>query len=374
MVSEYHRSTMLRVAVCTAALSLLWTSAAAREDATMIAELELREASLPLREEPGWEKPRKIVVAVGSVDRLSWLSEVTAGSGVTLVPAASPRELIDQIVDAHALIGPCIADAIEAGEHLRWVQVGTVGVEECLRIPSIRDGTIQLTNMQGVASRTVAEHVLAMMLVFSRQMITHIENQGNGKWSSRPADDMIALEGKTVLVVGLGSVGTEIARRAHAFRMSVLAIRKHQHEQVEYVKYVGKPDELGSLVAESDFVVNSTPLTEETVGLFDEEVFERMRPTAMFINVGRGESVVTDDLVEALERGSIAGAGLDVVDPEPLPQDHPLWRMKNVVVTPHVADQSDLEVERSWIVIRENLRRFIAGGKLLSVIDTEKGY
>lgn len=127
-------------------------------------------------------------------------------------------------------------------------------------------------------------------------------------------------------------------------------------------------------MGQADFIVNSTPLTDETVGMFNAAIFAHMRPGAFFFNVGRGRSVVTADLVAALRGGKLAGAGLDVVDPEPLPQDSPLWKMPNVLITAHVGDESDLKVERSWLLMRENLRRYVDGGKLLSVVDAKRGY
>jgi phosphoglycerate dehydrogenase-like enzyme len=121
-------------------------------------------------------------------------------------------------------------------------------------------------------------------------------------------------------------------------------------------------------------VVNTTPLTPETTGLFDAEFFAAMKPTAYFMNVGRGKSVVTADLLAALESGGIAGAGLDVTDPEPLPSGHPLWRLTNVIITPHMSGMSDRRRDRLWILIEENLRRYVAGERMLSVVDVERGY
>ena len=137
---------------------------------------------------------------------------------------------------------------------------------------------------------------------------------------------------------------------------------------------MGLADELPKLIGQADIVVNVTPLTPETTGLFNAAMFARMKPTAYFINVGRGKSVVTDDLLAALKTGVIAGAGLDVVDPEPLPKDHPLWHAPNVVITPHVAGSSELKLDRAWLAIRENLRRYVAGDKLYSVVDVRRGY
>jgi len=174
--------------------------------------------------------------------------------------------------------------------------------------------------------------------------------------------------------VGLGGIGTEVARRAHALGMRVVATRRSSRSGPDFVDYVGLSDELGDLVAEADVVVTALPLTPETTRMFDAEFFAAMKPTAYFINVGRGKSVVTDDLMAALESGELAGAGLDVTDPEPLPTDHPLWRLPNVIITPHVAASSVQAVERLQAVVRENLRRYVAGEPMLSVVDVGRGY
>jgi phosphoglycerate dehydrogenase-like enzyme len=140
------------------------------------------------------------------------------------------------------------------------------------------------------------------------------------------------------------------------------------------VSRVGKPSELVSLVRQADVIVDTLPLTAETAGVFDEKVFAAMKPRALFINVGRGKTVVTSALVKALQERRLGGAGLDVTDPEPLPADHPLWRIPNVVITPHVSTESDIGDERHWQVARENLRRYVAGDRMLSVVDVKKGY
>jgi len=154
----------------------------------------------------------------------------------------------------------------------------------------------------------------------------------------------------------------------------VIATRASGRTGPDYVSYVGLPDELNKLAADADFVVNAAPLTPQTTGVFDAAFFAKMKPTAYFINIARGGSVVTDALVAALKSGQIAGAGLDVTDPEPLPPRHPLWTAPNVIITPHVASDSDLGSDAQLAVVKENLRRYVAGEKMLSVVDVAKGY
>jgi phosphoglycerate dehydrogenase-like enzyme len=185
---------------------------------------------------------------------------------------------------------------------------------------------------------------------------------------------MAVVDGKTMLVVGLGGIGSEVAKRAHALGMKVTATRASGRTGPQFVSYVGLPDELLKLASEADFVVNTAPLTAQTTGIFDAAFFAKMKPSAYFINVARGRSVVTSALVDALNSKKIAGAGLDVTDPEPLPPDHPLWKAPNVIITPHVANDSDLGYEAQVKVVQENLRRYLAGEKMLSVVDVSKGY
>jgi phosphoglycerate dehydrogenase-like enzyme len=183
----------------------------------------------------------------------------------------------------------------------------------------------------------------------------------------------ISISGKTMLVVGLGGIGSEVARRAAAMGMRVIGTRNSSREGPEYVDYVGLSHELFKLAGQADVIVNALPLTPATTGLFDKGFFAATKRGAYFVNVGRGQTVVTDDLLEALESGQITGAGLDVTEPEPLPENHPLWQFSNVIITPHVAGRGST-FERQMVLLKENLRRYAAGDALLNVVDPERGY
>jgi phosphoglycerate dehydrogenase-like enzyme len=224
----------------------------------------------------------------------------------------------------------------------------------------------------------MAEHAIALMLALARALPVYGIEQANGEWTrgfrERRAENLVELEGKTLLVVGLGGIGTEVADRAHGLAMRVIATRNSSREGPSYVEYVGLADEYLTLAARADVVVNATPLTPETRGMFDAAFFDAMQDHAFFINIGRGESVVTDALVAALVAGKLGGAGLDVTDPEPLPPGHPLWSMENVIITPHVATSSDVRSERTVTLVVENLRRYLRGDRLLSVVDLARGY
>jgi phosphoglycerate dehydrogenase-like enzyme len=292
------------------------------------------------------------------------------------VAAETEEEAIAAAPGADALIGFCSEPILEAGRDIRWIQLPYAGAERCVAIPAVRERDILVTNAQRIYGPEIAEHVLAMTLMFSRGLYVYYPEQQAGRWSrgAVPEERLWELSGKTMLVAGLGGIGTETARRAHALGMNVIATRGSRREGPDFVSYVGLADELPELAERADVVVNATPLTPATRGMFDADFFARMKPTAYFINVGRGASVVTDDLVAALRNGAIAGAGLDVTDPEPLPAGHPLWSMPNVIITPHISAGSDVRLGRLWIVMRENLRRYAAGERMLSVVDVERGY
>jgi phosphoglycerate dehydrogenase-like enzyme len=275
-----------------------------------------------------------------------------------------------------AAVAFCTPEVLAAAPKLRWIQVMSAGVERCVSIPAVRERRPLLTNMQRVAGPVMAEHVMALMLAFSRSLQFYIPEQRAGRWTPEvpPPARSLELQGKTVLVAGLGGIGTEVARRAHAFGMKVTATRASGREGPPFVSYVGLPDELPALARDADFVVNTLPLTEQTRGLFDAKLFGVMKPGAIFVNVGRGGSVVQDDLVAALRSGRLAGAGLDVTDPEPLPAGHPLYSLPNVIITPHVAADTDLGNAARWSIVRENLRRYAAGEAMLSEVALERGY
>jgi len=360
------------LAVCMAASAA--DPAATESTAALVERLGLEESKAPVRERAGWQKPRNILVWDVRPGLLDSLQEVAPG--VRLLAAKTPQEATQLASSAEAAIGFCTPEILAAGRKIQWIQVYWAGVERCVEIPAVRERDILLTNMQRVAGPVMAEHVLAMMFAFARGLDFYIPERAAKRWTEElPATSrMITLEGKTLLVVGLGGIGTEVARRAHALGLHVDAIRASGREGPPYVREVGLPSDMARLAARADFIVNTTPLTPETRNLFNGEFFAQVKPGAYFFNVGRGQSVVQDALVAALRSGRLAGAGLDVTDPEPLPADHPLWSIPNVIITPHVSARSDLGDAARYALVRENLRRYVNGEKMLSVVDTRKGY
>ncbi len=344
------------------------------ETARLIADLDLKESARPVSELPGWRAPARIVVSTGDPERLAWLQ--AAVPGVKLVGAKNADEAAREARDADAVIGFCTPAVLEGGRRIRWIQLLSAGVERCVAVPDFAARGIVLTNMQKIAAPVMSEHVLAFMLGLARGFASYVPLQREGRWSEDAVEParLWSLEGRTILVVGLGGIGTEVARRANGLGMTVIAIRNSSREGPPYVSEVGLSPQLHAFAKRADVIVNTLPLTPETRGIYDSRFFDAARRGALFINVGRGASVVTADLIAALQDGRLGGAGLDVTDPEPLPAHHPLWRAPNVLITPHVSAVVELGEEPRWLIVRENLRRYAAGGRLLSEVDVKRGY
>lgn len=346
----------------------------AERAARLVTELGLEESGAPVRDDPRWRRPTRIVVRAENPEILEALRPFAPG--VDLVGVRTPAEAATALKNAQAIIGWCDAGIVAAGTTLHWIQLFSAGSENCVGLDGVRTRKPLVTNMQRISGPEIAEHSLALLLAFTRGLDDYIPLQREGRWDDKLAsrERHWELGGRTLLVVGLGGIGSEVAKRAKALGMRVVATRASDRPKPAYVDVVAPPAELLRLAADADAVVNAAPLTPATTGIFDARFFAALKPGAYFINVGRGRSVVTADLVEALRSGRIGGAGLDVVDPEPLPADHPLWRLPNVIITPHVSATSDKVFGRVLLVAQENLRRYVAGEKLLSVVDVERGY
>jgi phosphoglycerate dehydrogenase-like enzyme len=344
--------------------------------AAVIARFGLRESATAVREMPGWAPPRRIVTWGNE----EWIRAIRGvAPNAEIIAAANETEALKSIATADIFVGLCTPAIIEAGRNLKWMQLISAGADACSR--QLQQRNILLTNMQAIYGPQVSEHAMALLLSLSRKLPRYALEQQSGQWKDRPADPaailaagMFELDGKNLLIVGLGGIGTEIARKAHAFGMHVRATRNSGRDKPDFVEYVGLAPEAIELAKWADVVINVTPLTPDTRGMFNATFFAAMKPSAHFINVGRGESVVTADLVDALRNKRIAGAALDVTDPEPLPPGHPLWSMPNVVLMPHTAAGSDQVTQRALALVVENIRRYVNGEKMLSVVDINRGY
>jgi phosphoglycerate dehydrogenase-like enzyme len=346
-------------------------SAAPPAASALIDSLGLHVAATPVRERSGWHPPRVVLVGESLRDLLPQLRQAAPAARFVEIDKATPRDL----AAADATFGVCTPQVLEAARHLEWIQWPAAGVERCVQQPVLRERAPLVTNLQRTMGPSIAEHVIAMMLALSRHFDEFYRQQLAAHWESEDsAPQLEDIGGKTVLVAGLGGIGTEVARRAHALGMRVVATRASGREGPDFVSYVGLPDELPKLAREADFVVNCLPLTPQTTAIFNKEFFAAMKRSAYFISIGRGRSTVTADLTAALTQGTIAGAGLDVVDPEPLPPDSPLWHAPHLLLTPHISANTAVAEQARDAVLIENLRRYVAGEPMLSVVDISKGY
>jgi phosphoglycerate dehydrogenase-like enzyme len=348
--------------------------------AQLIQQLGLKESQQPIREAGFWRKPERIVVFMGQrqqqsmPDAANWLQQVVGDA--ELVVAQTRAEMVFLLDDADVLLGYCTHETLENGAQLRYILNYSAGVDRCMKSDLVQERDFLLTNMQRIYAPGIAEHVIGMMYMLTRKLHIFHEKQRQHDWdrSAVKRTEMWEVQGRSMLVVGLGGIGTEIARRAQALGMRVIATRNSSRKGPEFVDYVGLAHELPTLAAQADVVVNATPLTPATEGLFDRKIFSQMKSGAYFINVGRGKSVVTNDLIDALNAGHLGGAALDVQDPEPLPPEHPLWSAKNIIITPHISASSSEQMDRFWLLVRENLRRYVNGERMLNVVDITRGY
>ncbi|PXY33879.1 hydroxyacid dehydrogenase [Prauserella flavalba] len=283
--------------------------------------------------------------------------------------------LADALRDADALfvydfLSTAVPGAWHAANRLRWLHIASAGVDPVM-FPALRESDVVLTNSRGVFDNSIAEYVLGQILAFAKDFARSIKLQRERTWRHRESE---RIEGRSVLVVGTGPIGRSIARLLRAVGMHVAGAGRTARDGDPDFGTVHASARLNEHLPEFDYVVAVAPLTEQTKGMFDAAAFAAMKPGARFVNVGRGELVVTGDLVEALRAERIAGAALDVFDTEPLPPDNPLWTMENVHISPHMS--GDFVGWRNALVevFADNFRRWRAGQPLVNVVDKGLGY
>ena len=316
---------------------------------------------------------------------------VVAAGTMSVVNASDEAEALNEMADADAFFGKITLPLLTAASRLRWVQSPTASLEHFV-FPELIDHPCQLTNMRGLYSDVIANHVFGYILCFARNFHHYIRQQFQARWQAWGGEDErtsfaqgpasvtridrvhLHLADATLGIVGLGSIGSEVARRGLAFGMRVLAVDPVQVEAPEGVAGLWRMERLPDLLSQSRFVVIAAPHTPETEKLFRREQFRTMQPDAYLINIGRGMIVDLSDLTEALQSGEIAGAGLDVFETEPLPAEHPLWKMENVIITPHVAGCSPRIPERHLELLLDNIERFVQGVPLRNVTRKSMWY
>jgi phosphoglycerate dehydrogenase-like enzyme len=306
--------------------------------------------------------------------------------GVEVVQRKDYGNIEDDLRDADVVVTWSLRpEQVRAAGKLRWIHSPAAAVH-LLMIPEIINSNIVVTNAGSVHGPVVAEHVMAQVLALAKRLPSAVRYQQQHKWAQdelwheQPRPREIA--GATLGLIGLGNIGSEVARRALALSMNIVAVREHPQKSVEIpcasfassaVKVLGL-DQLDVMLAETDYVVLAAPLTPRTRALINAERLARMKPDACLINVSRGALVDEAALADALRRRQIGGAALDVFEEEPLPPESPLWDLDNVLITPHSAALTDKLWDRHFALIAENLRRFTAGSPLVNVVDKAKGY
>ena len=263
-------------------------------------------------------------------------------------------------------------ECLQNDSHLKWLQTWSAGVNS-LPLEALESKNILLTSANGVHTFPISETIFALMLSLTRKIHTYVKNQQTKTWEH--ANLKSEIHQKTIGIIGVGAIGKETARIAKAFGMTVLGVRRSGKPE-DFVDQMYTADQLSILLPQCDYVVITLPLTKDTFHLFGKEQFNQMKPSSFFINIGRGEIVVENDLIAALQNQTIAGAGLDVFEKEPLSEDSPLWDMENVIITPHTAGATEHYNQRVIEnIFIPNLKNYVAGKTLaINLVSYSKGY
>ena len=285
-----------------------------------------------------------------------------------MIHTSHKEEVIEEFIEkANVLLTFRISDGlIKRAKNLQWIQSMASGVDAIVKLPSLRKEVL-LTSTRGIHAPQMAEMAILLMLSLNRNFPQIIRNQDKGIWERWPAK---LLYQKRVGILGIGAIGEEIARKCKAFGMTVFGIDIVQRK-VDAVDYSYGPEDLLKVVQEVDYLIIVVPLTPQTRKMVETKVLSSMKPTAFLINIGRGEILDENALIHALESGKIAGAALDVFSQEPLPQEHPFWKTKNLILTPHIGGTSTIYVDQVLSIFEENLRRFLRGERqtLINLVE-----
>ena len=294
--------------------------------------------------------------------------------GLDVVVVEDESDAPQELADADGAYGWVSPEVLPSVERLRLLQNPFAGPPVGWYYPELAEHAVVVSNPRGIYSDHIAHHILMYMLALSRGLPYFAAAQSEGRWDpGARRRGYVDLSTATVLINGVGGIGAETARLCNAFGCQVIGVDPRPSYQIEG-EIIG-PTQLDARLGEADFVITTVPHTPETEFMWHAERFRAMKPSAYFINIGRGMTCKLDDLVAALEGDEIAGAGLDVYEIEPLPEGHPLWQMENVILTPHiaVADAENIP-ERRFELILENARRLVDGGDFVNVVDKEKWY
>jgi phosphoglycerate dehydrogenase-like enzyme len=292
-----------------------------------------------------------------------------------ILTPANENQAMEHLPGVHAAYGYLSPEMLRVAENLKWLQSAHAAPPEGYYHQGLIDSAITVTNVRGIYNDHIAQHIMMFVLALARGLPYYFDAQRQRNWKKdAPHYATVDLKSATALIVGVGGIGQETAKILQACGTRVVGVDARWEWDVSGIEKHG-PENLDTLLPGADFVIVTLPHTPETEGMWDRSRFQRMKSTGYYINIGRGMTTVLADLVEALEAGELAGCGLDVFDEEPLPSNHPLWTMDNVVLTPHIAvrDAPDVE-ERRYNVVLENARRFAEGKDLMNVVDKRMWY
>jgi phosphoglycerate dehydrogenase-like enzyme len=287
-----------------------------------------------------------------------------------IVVADSDVEAVREIANAQAAFGTISREVLARAKRLEWLQAPAIAPPAGYYYPELVAHPVVVTNFRGIFNEHIAAHIMAFVLAFARGFHRYIPRQLQHEWAPDPLDTgVVHLPETTALIVGVGGIGSETATKCTAFGMHVIGVDARRKDCPAGVSEMHAPDRLDELLPRADFVILTIPHTPETEGLMDARRFGLMKPSAFFINIGRGKTTRLDALVEALHAGRIAGAGLDVFEEEPLPSEHALWSAPNVLLTPHTAGFGPYLDDRRLQIIIDNARRFVRGDALRNSVD-----
>jgi phosphoglycerate dehydrogenase-like enzyme len=290
--------------------------------------------------------------------------------GLSIVVAEDMPAAIAAIAEADAAFGTPTRELLAVARRLRWLQAPQAAPPAGYYSPELIAHPVVVTNFREIYNDHIAAHIMAFILAFARGLHVYLPRQLAREWRPEPLDTgVVHLPEATALIVGVGGIGAETARLAASFGMRVLGVDARRRDAPTGVAELHPAEALADLLPLADFVVLTVPHTPATEGFMDRARFSRMKRRAFFINIGRGMTTRLDDLVDALRAGDIAGAALDVFEAEPLPADHPLWTLPNVLITPHTAGYGPYLDTRRFTILLDNAQRFLAGLPLRNVVD-----
>jgi phosphoglycerate dehydrogenase-like enzyme len=315
--------------------------------------------------------PTLVMLPPQTATTRAWAARVAeAVPALEVVLAETETEAVKALERAEAAFGALPPALVRRAGRLRWLQAPQIAPPAGYYSPELIAHPVVVTNFREIFNDHIAAHIMAFVLAFARGLHYYIPRQLRREWKREPLDTgVVHLPEATMLIVGVGGIGAETARLAAAFGIHVMGVDARRREAPPGVLKLDGPDALDSLLPLADFVVLTVPHTPETEGFMHRARFARMKRTAFFINIGRGMTTRLDDLVASLRAGEIAGAALDVFEQEPLPADHPLWTLPNVLLTPHSAGFGPYLDDRRLEILLDNARRFVAGQPLRNVVD-----